>query len=369
MALRRAAARPDALWNRGDRTVLRFAECRKVPSTEWQRDRRCPNSQQPPRKPRPLRGTSIIDFAERKIDLSKNLLGNRWLSVEQGAFIVAPSGHGKSTLVTQSTADWGCGLASFGIHPSRPLRVLIIQSEDDDNDVTEMAMLIDRLGLSQTQRELVRKNTHIEWLNDVTGAEFFLAADDFLTAFPADLLIINPYSAYQGGDMTDDKLNNEFLRIRLSALCTKHQCGALVIHHTTKTQYQTFENFSWYVWMYNMAGGASLTNWARAVLIMVPSSIPGTYKFIAAKRFEKIGWQERDYWFSHSVENGKMLWVPATATQIAAAKGGRHAVPDDVLTLIPVLDPITQEKLWLLADQKLHIKERTYSNALQRSHR
>jgi hypothetical protein len=28
---------------------------------------------------------------------------------------------------------------------------------------------------------------------------------------------------------------------------------------------------------------------------------PGTYRFIAAKRFEKIGWKDREYWFAHSV--------------------------------------------------------------------
>jgi AAA domain len=317
------------------------------------------NSQQQPRTPRPLRGASIIDFAERQIDYSKSLLGNRWLSIEQGAFIVAPSGHGKSTLVIQAAACWSCGLTAFSIHPVRPLRVLVIQSEDDDNDIIEMAMLTDRLGLSVDQRELVRKNTHLEWLNDVTGQEFFNVADDFLTAFPADVLIINPYSAYQGGDIWDDELNNAFLRIRLSALLTKHHCGALVVHHTPKTQYQKIGELSWFDWMYTMAGGSALTNWARGVMIIVPSAMPGTYKFIAAKRFEKIGWQDREYWFSHSVENGKFLWVPATQAQIAAAKGGHHAVPDDVLTLIPVLDPISQEELWQLAEQKLNISERT----------
>jgi hypothetical protein len=51
------------------------------------------------------------------------------------------------------------------------------------------------------------------------------------------------------------------------------------------------------------------------------------------------------YWFSHSVG-------PVTQAQIAMAKGGRRATPDDVLTLIPVLDPITQEKLWLLVQSK-----------------
>jgi AAA domain len=318
--------------------------------------------QQPPRTPRPLRGASIIDFAERQIDFSKSLAGNRWLSVEQGAFVVAPSGHGKSTLVIQLAACWSCGLSAFGIHPRRPLRILVIQSEDDDNDIIEMAMLTDRLGLSQDQRDLVRKNTHLEWVNDVTGPEFFNVIDDFLTAFPADVLIINPYSAYQGGNIWDDGLNNEFLRIRLSALLTKHRCGALVVHHTPKTQYQKIEELSWFDWMYTMAGGSALTNWARGVMIMVPSPVPGTYKFIAAKRFEKIGWQDREYWFSHSVENGKFLWIPSSQAQIAGAKGGRRTVPDDVLTLIPVFDPISQEELWLLADQKLHIKERTTRN-------
>jgi hypothetical protein len=309
-----------------------------------------------PRIPRALRGASIIDFAERAIDHSKNLLGNRWLSCLQGAFFVAPSGHGKSTWVIQATACWACGLTAFGIHPARPLRILILQSEDDDNDVTEMSWLTDRLGLTSTQRDLVRKNTHLEWLNDAVGAEFFLVADDFLSAFKPDVLFINPYSAYQGGDIRDDKLNNEFLRIRLSALLTKHNCGAIPVHHTPKTQFQKLEDFSWFDWMYSMAGGAALTNWARGVLIMVPSVTPGTYKFIAAKRFEKIGWQEREYWFSHSLENGRFLWVPATQTQIAAAQsGGRQATPDAILALIPVLDPIMQQELWVLAKEKLKV--------------
>jgi AAA domain len=317
------------------------------------------------RVPRKLRGASIIDFAERKIDYSKNLLGNRWLSCYQGAFFVAPSGHGKSTWVIQATVCWSCGLAAFAIHPARPLRILILQSEDDDNDVIEMSWLIDRLGLSSAQRDLVRKNTHVEWLNDVTGAEFFPVLDDFLSEFKPDALIINPYTAYQGGDIRDDKLNNQFLRIHLAALLSKHNCGAIPVHHTPKTQFQKVEDFSWFDWMYSMAGGAALTNWARGVLIMVPTATPGTYKFIAAKRFEKIGWQDREYWFSHSLENGKFLWVPSTQAQIAAAQTGRQATPEAIFRLIPALDPIIQEKLWVLAKGKLQIGEKTARNLVK----
>jgi hypothetical protein len=63
-------------------------------------------------------------------------------------------------------------------------------------------------------------------------------------------------------------------------------------------------------------------------LVLAPSKVPGTYRLIAAKRFDEIGWTEREYWFSHSKEtvalNGQNIeiisWVPAKAEQICAAK-------------------------------------------------
>ena len=109
--------------------------------------------------------------------------------------------------------------------------------------------------------------------------------------------------------------------------------------------------------MYSPAGGATLTNWARGVLVVFPTDLPGTYRFIAAKRFEKIGWQEREYWFSHSVDSdGQMLWIPATREQIVTAQPSvRRATPDAILELIPVVEPISQEKLWVSAWEKLHV--------------
>ena len=51
-------------------------------------------------------------------------------------FIVAPSGLGKSTLSIQMAVLWCCGLIAFGITPHKALRILIIQSEDDQGDCT-----------------------------------------------------------------------------------------------------------------------------------------------------------------------------------------------------------------------------------------
>ena len=309
----------------------------------------------PKREPRKLRGSSIIDYAERQIDSSKNLLGNRWLSRQCGAFIVAPSGHGKSTLVIQAALCWSCNRVAFRIKPPDPLRILILQSEDDDNDIIEMAWMIERLGLTESEKALVRKNTHVEWLNDVTGSGFFPVVDEFLSQFPADILVINPYTAYQGGNIRNDELNNEFLRVRLSALLAKHNCGALPIHHTPKTSFQNTDKFSWYDWMYSMAGGAALTNWARGVLVIVPSDVPGTYLFIAAKRFEKIGWTEREYWYSHSITEGKMLWLPSSQDQIASAHKGRQAGPDDLLICLSPIEPKLEDEIIVTAKAKLNI--------------
>jgi hypothetical protein len=245
------------------------------------------------------------------------------------------------------------------------LRILIVQAEDDDNDVTEMSMMRERMALTKEETELVRRNTHVEWVNDVTGRAFFVALDDFLTQFPADLVFINPYTAYQGGDLRDDELNNKFLRVDLTRLMNAHKCGAIPVHHTPKTNFQNTDNYSWFDWMYSMAGGASLTNWARSILVIAPSDTPGTYRFIAAKRFEKIGWLDREYWYAHSIEDGKILWVPASQEQIACGRKGKNAKPLDMLTLIPILDPMPLPVLIVEAKQKLNIGEKKVRNYLQ----
>jgi hypothetical protein len=317
------------------------------------------------RERRKLTGKSIIDFSEGQIDYSQVLAGNRWLSRRTGGFIVAPSGHGKSTLVIQLTVCWSCGRIEFAIKPAHPLRILVVQSEDDDNDIFEMAQMVDRLKLTAAERELVRKNTHVEWLNDVTGQDFFTALDDFLTQFPADLVFINPYTAYTGEDIQDNAANEQFLRGDLSRIMNAHKCGAIPVHHTPKTNFTNTENFLWYDWMYSMAGGATLTNWARAVLVIAPTNTPGTYKFIAAKRFEKIGWQDREYWFAHSVENGKTLWVPASSEQIASSRKGKNATPSDLLALIPVLDPVPIDKIIVDGKQKMALGEKTVRRFLK----
>ncbi len=79
-----------------------------------------------------LSGRNIVDFLDLPIDPKTNFLGNRFLTIGSGMFLIAPSGHGKSSFSIQLLISFAIGRAAFGIKPPRPLRILLIQSEDDD---------------------------------------------------------------------------------------------------------------------------------------------------------------------------------------------------------------------------------------------
>jgi AAA domain len=306
-------------------------------------------------EPVTLKGASLLAYSKREINHELTLLGNRWLCAGGGAMIVGPSGIGKSTLSIQAAALWACGESAFGIKPARALRVLIIQAEDDEGDSIEMARVVTHLKLDQTSLDLIDQNTHLEFLNNKTGFEFAKYLSAVLELRKSDLIIINPFSSYAGGDLKDPKITVQFLRTWLNPILTAHQVGVIFIHHTPKTNFRDTAEWRAGDWMYAGAGNADITNWARAYLVVEPTEIRGVYKFIAAKRGQRIGWGEElpvfeTYW-AHSNEE-KIVWVPADSDQITAAQKSSAREPDDLLKLIPILDPISQATLQKTASEK-----------------
>jgi hypothetical protein len=318
-------------------------------------------------KPRKLTGASLLDYSTRDVDPSQTLLADRWLCRGGGAFVFGPSGLGKSVFTIQAAVQWACGQAAFGIRPVRPLRSLIIQAEDDEGEVIEMAKVVMHLGLNQHERELVGKNTHIECVNDVYGKQFLEILDDFLSQHPTDLVWLNPYSAYLGASVLDDGANAEFLRNKLSPIIARHGCGAIIIHHTPKTNFRDTTEWKQSDWMYAGAGAAVLANWARAILVIDPTTQPGIYRFIAAKRHNRIGWPNFDRYFKHSPEPGKLCWVGVSSDEIKSSKGAKNCQPADLLALVPEHEPISKESLTVQAKEILGIGEKTcrrYANIL-----
>jgi RecA-family ATPase len=199
---------------------------------------------------RQLCGGSVIDFANLEIDHSATLLGNRYLCKGSGMFIVAPSGQGKSTLSVQLATEWALGWSSIGIPAARPLRTLIVQAEDDEGDVHEMSEWTNNHDFSPEQKLLIARNTQIELVNDSVGFSFLDTLDELLQQWPCDIVIINPYTSYLGGDAKDEDLANNWLRAKLNPLLTKHGCGTVIMHHTPKTNFARSDDYTTSEFMY-----------------------------------------------------------------------------------------------------------------------
>jgi RecA-family ATPase len=233
---------------------------------------------------RQLMGRSFVEYAKMDVPSEETLLGNQWLCRGGGALIVAPSGQGKSVLTAQVSILWGCNKAAFGIKPSRPLRSLILQAEDDDRDMKEMGEILNHLHLNDSEIRMVDTNTFVEPCNDLCSGRFLESVDSFLEQRPSDLLWINPFSAYLGADVKNSEANNLFLRTGLHPILKTHDCAVILIDHTPKTNFNGTENYKPSDWMYRGSGRADITNWARAIMVIDPCANMGTFKFIAAKR-------------------------------------------------------------------------------------
>ena len=265
-------------------------------------------------------------------------------------FVVAPSGMGKSTFSLQAAVLWCCGLIAFGIKPSKALRILIIQSEDDDGDCTEMASVMNHLGLTSEQKELVAENSEVIRCNDLVGKKFVDAIryrldEARIAAKPFDLVIVNPYGSYLGADVKDYNAGAKFLQEWVNPLLNEFGCGIILIHHTPKTNFQNTDKYSIWDWSYYGAGTAVITNWARSILVIKPQTDDmSVFKFIAAKRGKRIGdeWDGSfERYFAWSSKPGLLRWEDATAEQIAVATAYASKIKsvdsDEALKQVPLI--------------------------------
>src|SRR5262249_15813819 len=314
-----------------------------------------PGQQLPKETPVPPDGlpeaVPLMTLAEREPDSSKTLLGNRFLCRGGSMLFIGPSGIGKSSASVQQDILWALAEPAFGIRPSRPLRILCIQAENDDEDLAEMANGISaRLNLSEEDREKVRAN--VFYVNDCshTAEAFLLMVAQLLEKYgPFDLLRIDTLHAYLGDDILDVEATSKFLRNGLNPILKKFDCAAIVNHHTPKPTNRDTTNWRTSDWMYSGAGNADVTNWARAALVINATHASDVFEFHAAKRGSRLGWCDEQgqtiYKRLFCWDKGeKIFWREATPEDAARvesskpkAKDGRSqpGTEEDFLALVP----------------------------------
>ncbi len=153
--------------------------------------------------------------------------------------IIAPSGVGKSTASIQAAVLWSCGKSAFNIPTPylTGLKILIVQAEDDDGDISEMAKVVYHLDLTNAQMESVRRNTMCRRINSASGAAFSKVAEPIIQMAKPDLVILNPLNSYLGNDEKDTKACMEF-RDGPKRFDERYNFGSILVHHTPKNHFQ-----------------------------------------------------------------------------------------------------------------------------------
>ncbi len=268
---------------------------------------------------------SLMDISTGEPDPRKTVLGNRFLCIGGSMLFVGPSGIGKSSASVQQDIFWSLGREAFGVRPARPLHILTIQAENDAEDLAEMRDGVCRgLRLSDADREIVRAKVFYETECGRTGAEFLAYVDSRLKLSQFDLLRIDPFLAYLGGDVSNAEDTAAFLRNGLNPVLTKYRCACILNHHTPKVTNRDTSGWRASEWMYAGAGSADITNWCRAALVIAATHAPHVFKFIAAKRGGRIGWvneqgeKETMRYYCHA--SAGLYWRAAEAEDLGAVE-------------------------------------------------
>jgi 5S rRNA maturation endonuclease (ribonuclease M5) len=301
------------------------------------------------------------------------LFKNGWLRKGGGAFLVAPSGQGKSSWTIQAAILWAMGKPAFGIEPLRPLKIAIIQAEDDGEEMSDFRnQIVEGLaaetGIARTSIiDAMLQGVFLFDMVGQTGQKFVDRVGDMLNENPfIDLLIVNPFQSYFGGDVSRNVELTAFLRGGLDPVIKPNRVGILFAHHTNKPPNAKdrsnwgLDAFSAYIG----AGGAEIVNWARAMLALMPvENTPGLFRFVAGKRGQRLGWTDdaglktRKRLIAH--HDRLIYWRAATEAEVDAAtnEGGKcvkekgDPVKDAIeLALKVKVKPMRKTELWNCAE-------------------
>ena len=315
----------------------------------------------PPPSAAPLPPSKLLsEYAPPSYDNEKELLKHRFLCRGGGALLVGSTGAGKSSFIMQCAMLWALGKPAFGIEPARPLKILIIQAENDEDDLfEEMDGVREGLGLTAEEWARASNSVRVRHENSHSGPDFFeKVIRPLLAEWRPDLLSIDPALSYLGGETNSQAHVGAFLRNKLNPLITDFDCGVIVNHHTNKPP-SGEDKTGWTdsQMAYAGAGSAEWANWARAVLVLRSTKVYGQFDLIAAKRGARLRWRDEEgetltfqRQIRHSRLEGQICWFEMTAGEVAEA--ARSATvnrslsdEEDVFAMLPEVGSVEKKAL------------------------
>ena len=295
---------------------------------------------------------TLDEFVRHSGDDPDELIKHRYLCRKGGLLLVGPTGHGKSSLAMQLMIKWALGQTVFGLEPTRPLKSLLIQAENDDGDLAEMKIgVFNGLNLSVEDQTAASANVLVSQETSKTGPMLcHEVLAPLLKTIKPDLLWIDPALAYLGGDMNNQKDVGVFLRNHLAPLIAKYNCAVIIVHHTNKISKDPDKQMTDFTYM--GAGSAEWANWSRAILALNKTDVDNLYELIAAKRGARLRWRTADgvnltmtRYIGHSKRPETICWVEMAIADAEDLRATKEKTAENVLKNVPQNALIAKDQL------------------------
>jgi hypothetical protein len=284
------------------------------------------------------------------------LIKHRFLCRGGGMLLVGPTGVGKSALAMQAMIMWALGRGVFGFKPTKALKCLLVQAENDDGDLAEMRDGVIR-GLHLTEEERARVGEMVLVIREDVRTGFGFVQGTLrplLEEHRPDVVVIDPALSYLGGEASSQRDVGGFLRNWLNPLLREFGCGCVILHHTNKPPAGR-EKPDWQAGDFAYLGSGSIewANWARGVVALRSLGSHSVFELRASKRGGRLRWKEPDgttpayaKLIAHSREDGVICWREADDEDMPVETGPkREFTKEDVMPHVPVDKPITKEAL------------------------
>jgi hypothetical protein len=200
-----------------------------------------------------------------------NVIGNRWICRGDSFILQGYTGIGKSSFLLQMGIYLALGRPIFGcIIVDRPLKILIIQAENNAGDMAEpLQDICEYLKLSDEEKQKLKKNLIMGRQATKSGAAKFSSyVRSLICKHKPDMCLFDPLLSYFGKDIYSQEDASEFFRIHLQPI--QNETGVIMgfVHHLGKPPKSGDQRQG--PILYAGLGSSDIFNWAREVMTLMP---------------------------------------------------------------------------------------------------
>lgn len=289
----------------------------------------------------------LVDLIALPKEDPTELFKHRLLCRGGTMLLVGPTGSGKSTLENAWCVSWSLGKPCFGIVPTRPLRIVVVNAENDARDMREQVEgAVEALNLTADERTMVNERIVFVTEAKLTGATLCEMVRRVAIEHRADLIVLDPILAYLAGDANSQVDVGTFFRRQLKPVLDEVGAAALVVHHVAKPSLGRGNKSGQRADAYAGAGSAEFANFARSVISLEPTAVPDEFVLRLHKRGKRARWVDADgnrimaRYLRQSQVPGELRWTEISAAEHSACKPSvsqpsREPTVDEFVSIFP----------------------------------